>query len=230
LIGTRDSSSLHASAPKVRKGQYNLRGTALLGFLVGNLGRVPSLQRRNACCRFVRRLSSNCRRWLGTLCRSGNLAARSARGLASSARERLPAVRAVRCDFPVALQRRGRATCRADVTVAAQAASAWRSVRWREGSKGWLHGRFVALRCWRVRPDGKRRAGWLIGEQPGGNTQAERQYHGSNFRPRARLETLVGYAHRRHGGRNTTKKPRSCWAGTSIRGGRGRASTGTRWR
>jgi SRSO17 transposase len=105
---------------------------------------------------------------------------------------------AVRCDFPVALQPRGGATGRADAVVAAQAKSAWRTVRWREGSAGWLHGRFVALRCWRVRPDGKRRAGWLVGEQPGGAATAERKYHWSNFRPRVRLETLVEYAHRRH--------------------------------
>src|SRR5262245_8924329 len=104
---------------------------------------------------------------------------------------------AVRSDFPVALSRQGPAA-RADAVVAAQPASAWRTVRWRQGSKRWLHGRFVALRCWRVRPDGRRRAGWLIGERPGGDPQADRKYHWSNFRPRARLETLVGYAHRRH--------------------------------
>ena len=38
--------------------------------------------------------------------------------------------------------------------------------RWREGSKGWLAGRFVAVRCWRVTSDGRRRIGWLIGERP----------------------------------------------------------------
>jgi SRSO17 transposase len=105
---------------------------------------------------------------------------------------------AVRCDFRVARSQRGGAEQRADAVVAAQPASAWRTIRWREGSKGWLQGRFVALRCWRVTADGKRRVGWLIGEQPGGEAAAERKYSWSNFRPRARLETVVGYAHRRH--------------------------------
>jgi SRSO17 transposase len=117
--------------------------------------------------------------------------------LAGLEKRRQRYVAAVRCDFPVALGRTAPAR-RADVTVAAQPASGWRTVRWREGSRGWLSGRFVAVRCWRVRPDGKRRAGWLIGEQPGGDPRADRKYYWSNFRPRTALATLVGYAHRRH--------------------------------
>jgi SRSO17 transposase len=105
---------------------------------------------------------------------------------------------AVRCDFPVALGRRGGAAQRADQVVQVQPAAAWRTVRWRQGSQDWLSGRFVAVRCWRVLADGRRRAGWLVGEQPGGDPQAERKYYWSNFRPRARLETLVEDAHRRH--------------------------------
>ncbi len=107
-------------------------------------------------------------------------------------------VAAVRCDFKVARSRCGGEVRRADAVLAAQPASAWRTVRWREGSKGWLSGRFLAWRCWRVQADGKRRAGWLIGEQPGGDAAAQRKYHWSNFRPRATLEALVGYAHRRY--------------------------------
>ena len=118
--------------------------------------------------------------------------------LAGLEKRRQRYVVAIRCDFEVAHRRRGGPTQRADAVVAAQPASAWRMVRWREGSQGWLHGRFVALRCWRVRPDGKRRAGWLISEQPGGDATADRKYFWSNFRPRATLQTLVGYAHRRH--------------------------------
>jgi SRSO17 transposase len=102
---------------------------------------------------------------------------------------------AVRCDFAVALHRRSGRASRADVVVRAQAPRAWRHVRWREGSKGWLQAPFVAVRCWRVRPDGKRRAGWLLGED---SADGKRRYYWSNLRPRARLETLVGYAHRRH--------------------------------
>jgi SRSO17 transposase len=105
---------------------------------------------------------------------------------------------AVRADFAVAAGRRGGPESRADALVAAQPARAWRTVRWREGSKGWLSGHFVAVRCWRVRSDGKRRTGWLIGERAVEAGQEKVKYHWSNFRPRARLETLVGYAHRRH--------------------------------
>jgi SRSO17 transposase len=118
--------------------------------------------------------------------------------LAGLEKRRQRYVVAVRCDFPVARSRRGGPGQRADAVVATQPASGWRTVRWREGSQGWLRGRFVALRCWRVQPDGRRRAGWLIGEQPGGDATADRKYYWSNFRPRASLETLVGYAHRRH--------------------------------
>ena len=74
-------------------------------------------------------------------------------------------VAAVRCDFAVAKSRHGDDAQRADVLVASQAARSWRKVAWREGSDGWLHGRFVAVRCWRIRSSGHRRAGWLIGEQ-----------------------------------------------------------------
>ena len=117
--------------------------------------------------------------------------------LAGLEKRRQRYVVAVRADFRVALSRRGGALQRADAVVAAQRASAWRTVRWREGSKGWLAGRFVARRCWRVTADGTRRAGWLIGEQPGG-AAADHKYYWSNLRARATLPTLAGYAHRRH--------------------------------
>jgi len=50
---------------------------------------------------------------------------------------------AVRSDFAVADGRRGGPVQRADAVIAAQPASAWRTVRWREGSKGWVQGRWV---------------------------------------------------------------------------------------
>jgi len=104
-------------------------------------------------------------------------------------------VAAVRCDFAVAMSRHGGVTQRVDVLVGSLAARSWRKVAWRQGSDGWLHGRFVAVRCWRIRSSGHRRAGWLIGEQ---TTEGKWKYYWSNFGADASLSRLVEYAHRRH--------------------------------
>ena len=58
--------------------------------------------------------------------------------------------------------RRGGATGRGPDP--AQTARSWYSVAWREGSQGGMWGRFVAVRGRRVTSSGRRRAGWLIGE------------------------------------------------------------------
>jgi SRSO17 transposase len=102
---------------------------------------------------------------------------------------------AVRADFAVALSRRGGEARRADVLIQAQAARSWHSVVWREGSQGWMRGRFVALRGWRVTSSGRRRSGWLIGERA---CDGKCRYYWSNFGPAVALERLVEYAHRRH--------------------------------
>jgi SRSO17 transposase len=105
---------------------------------------------------------------------------------------------AVRKDFPVALTGNGPAQA-AGAVLAALPARRWQTIRWREGSKGWLTGRFTALRCWRVTAEGKRRAGWLIGEQPARGAQGKRKSHWSNFGAGAPLDKMVEYAHRRWG-------------------------------
>jgi SRSO17 transposase len=110
-------------------------------------------------------------------------------------RRRKRYVVAVRADFAVTLSRRGGETRRADDLVAAQAARSWHSVTWREGSQGWMRGRFVALRGWRVTSSGRRRTGWLIGEDA---SDGKRRYSWSTFGPKVTLERLVEYAHRRH--------------------------------
>ena len=102
---------------------------------------------------------------------------------------------AVRCDLAVRLVGRGQSVRRADDLIATQPARSWRTATWREGSRGWMRGRFVAVRGWRVSSSGRRRAGWLIGEAA---SDGKRRYYWSNFGPEAALGRLVEYAHRRH--------------------------------
>jgi SRSO17 transposase len=107
-----------------------------------------------------------------------------------------PYVVAVRKDFSVALTADGPARA-AEGVLAGQPARSWRTIRWREGSKGWLKGRFCAIRCWRAPSEGAARvAGWLIGER---TSAGERKYHFSNFSEGASLEEMAEYAHRRYG-------------------------------
>jgi SRSO17 transposase len=87
----------------------------------------------------------------------------------------------------------------AEAVLAAVPHRRWRTIRWREGSKGWLAARFCALRCWREPPAGVRVPGWLIGERPARGEKDKWKYHWSNFSVEAPLEEMVEYAHRRHG-------------------------------
>jgi SRSO17 transposase len=115
--------------------------------------------------------------------------------LAGLEKRRQRYVVAVRSDFAVSSSRRGGAVQRADELIRAQAARSWRSVTWREGSQGWMRGKFVALRLWRLTASGRRKAGWLIGED---SSDGKRRYSWSDFGPDVPLERLVEYAHRRH--------------------------------
>ena len=106
---------------------------------------------------------------------------------------------AVRRDFAVVGHRRGaEPSRRAEALLEALPKSAWRTIRWREGSTGWLRGRFVAQRCWRVTSDGRRHLGWLIGEREAAGQEPRRKYYWSNFGPTMPLATMVEYALRRH--------------------------------
>jgi SRSO17 transposase len=107
-------------------------------------------------------------------------------------------VLAVRKDFQVTLTRNGPAE-RAEAVLVALPARRWRTIRWREGSKGWLRARFTALRCWRVTSKGTRLPGWMIGERPARGQHDKWRYHWSNFSVAASLEEMVEYAHRRYG-------------------------------
>lgn len=103
---------------------------------------------------------------------------------------------AIRCDFAVAVRRGTTAEVqRVDAVVAGLPRRAWRRVRWRKGSRGWLGARCVGVRCWRVTTDGQRHYGWLIGEDA---SDGKRRYYWSNCGPQVPLAQLVEYAHRRH--------------------------------
>lgn len=104
-------------------------------------------------------------------------------------------VAAIRRDFQVKLQGTGAEAQGVEAVIAEQGKEKWRSIYWREGSKGWLRGRFCAVRCWRVRSEGRQRIGWLIGED---SSDGKRRYYWSNFGKRTPLEMMVEYAHRRH--------------------------------
>jgi hypothetical protein len=82
--------------------------------------------------------------------------------------------------------------------MAPRATRRWRTLRWREGSRGWLAAEFHAVRAWRQDAQGQWQHGWLIGERPLSGSSGERAYYWSNFPSTARLEVLVEYAHRRH--------------------------------
>jgi SRSO17 transposase len=102
---------------------------------------------------------------------------------------------AVRSDFAVRPPGLRQQPHPAEALVRAQPARAWRTVTWREGSRGWMRGRVVAVRGWRPTSSGRRRAGWLIGELA---SDGKRRYDWSNFGPAVALERLMEYAHRRH--------------------------------
>jgi SRSO17 transposase len=82
--------------------------------------------------------------------------------------------------------------------VAAVPRLKWRTIRRREGSQGWLRAQFVAIRCWRVDGQGRRKIGSLIGQRPARGQTGDRKYSWSNFPQRTPLEVMVEYTHRQH--------------------------------
>ena len=106
---------------------------------------------------------------------------------------------AVRADFRVTLNSSDAgAYQRVDRCLAAVPKRWWRTIRWREGSKGWLRKKFVALACWWQAGDGSIREGWLLGERPARGQQGDHKYYLSNLPPTTPLQKLAEYAHRRH--------------------------------
>ncbi len=105
----------------------------------------------------------------------------------------------VRTDFRVSGQRKATGPVqRTDALLQALPRWQWRTIRWRQGAKGWLRKKFVAVRCWRVTSDGQRHVGWLLGARATRGQPEERKYYWSNLSATATLEDLAGYAHRRY--------------------------------
>jgi SRSO17 transposase len=102
--------------------------------------------------------------------------------------------------FWVAATRAG-APLHAAAVLEREALSAWVTLTWKEGSRGWQRAKFRALRAWRVDPDGTQHVGWLIGQRPARgqpNEPRARKYFWSNYGPQMPLDRLAEYAHRRH--------------------------------
>jgi SRSO17 transposase len=110
-----------------------------------------------------------------------------------------PYVVAVRTDFQLSVgQAATSPVWRADQLLQTVPRWQWRTIRWRHGTKGWLRRKFVGVRGWRVTSDGHRHEGWLVGERAPRGQPEERKYFWSNLALDTPLETLAGYAHRRH--------------------------------
>jgi SRSO17 transposase len=106
---------------------------------------------------------------------------------------------AVRRDFEVCRKRRGTPLVqRAERVLATLSRRQWRTIRWRQGTKGWLRKKFVALRCWRLTSQGEAHIGWLVGERAARGQPEEHKFYWSNLPASAALAELVDVAHRRH--------------------------------
>jgi SRSO17 transposase len=108
-------------------------------------------------------------------------------------------VMGVCADFRVSHQRTGTSPSpRVDQRRQALPRWQWRTIRWRQGTKGWLRKKFVAVRCWRITREGQRHVGWLLGERAPRSQPEERKYYWSHLSAAATLEALAGYAQRRY--------------------------------
>ena len=107
-------------------------------------------------------------------------------------------VNGVPCDFSVILEDDAEDDVqRADAVIHEVPRRQWRTIRWREGTKGWLRKKFVAVRAYRSLDGERKTLGWLIGERPGYGQTGKWKYYFSDFPADAPLEKLVEYVHRR---------------------------------
>jgi SRSO17 transposase len=106
---------------------------------------------------------------------------------------------AVRTDFQVSIGSKAMSPVwRTDQLLHTVPRWQWRTIRWRQATKGWLRKKFVAVRGWRVTSGGQRHDGWLVGERATRGQSEERKFYWSNLPAEATLAELAGYAHRRH--------------------------------
>jgi SRSO17 transposase len=108
-------------------------------------------------------------------------------------------VNGVPCDFTVTLKDDPEEGIqRADVALRQIPKRKWPTIRWREGTKGWLRKKFVAVRSYRTLDGVRKTLGWLIGERPGyGQGKGDWKYYFSDFPVDTQLEKMVEYVHRR---------------------------------
>jgi len=107
-------------------------------------------------------------------------------------------VNGVPCDFPVIVAEDPEASVqRADAVMHGIPRRRWKTIRWREGTKGWLGKKFVTVRAYRTVDGVVKKLGWLIGERPGYRTTGGWKYYFSSFPADAILAKLVDYVHRR---------------------------------
>jgi len=105
---------------------------------------------------------------------------------------------AVPCDFSVEVEEEpSLGPRRADKVLQGLPRRSWKTVCWREGAKGKLRKKFVALRAWRTVGGHRKQLGGLLGERPGRGQKGEGRYSFSNFPPETPLKRLVEVAHRR---------------------------------
>ena len=105
---------------------------------------------------------------------------------------------AVPCDFRVEVE--GEPSLgirRADEVFHTLPRRQWKTLSWREGAKGKLRKKFVALRAWRTVEGQRKQLGWLIGERPARDQQGEWRFYFSPFPPETSLRRLAELAHRR---------------------------------
>jgi SRSO17 transposase len=102
------------------------------------------------------------------------------------------------CDFRIIpFDEFPRQPVRADDILRAVPRAQWKTIRWREGGKGWLRKKFLAIRAYRSLSGQPLTLGWLCGERPARGQEGDWKYYFSNFSADTPLETLVGYIHQR---------------------------------